>query len=140
MFHNTIDKNVKKSFLLFLLFLTFFFGCRSTKEEVSAAPEPDFAARPKVLITSSGNSLPVRLKWQEVSGARGYEIQESDTENFTSSLRNWTLRTNSFQLDKMRSPVVYVRVRSLFEDGTSRWSETLQVSLKDGKIHLQWLR
>ena len=138
--HDSHRTNTARLLLSLILLFPFLSACRSTGEESAAAIEEPFMARPRILVESSRASLPLRLQWESVSGAKGYELQISDSENFNSSLRNLTITQSSFLLEELDSSVLYIRVRSIFDGGTSRWSETLQVSVTDGEIHLQRLR
>lgn len=125
---------------LFLLFFFTIFSCQSIKEEVIIESEPFYMARPKILLNSNLANIPLTLNWEEVKGAKSYEIQLSDSSDFNSSKQNWTMRQSSFSMDELNSPVSYIRIRSQFTSGTSLWSEILQVSQQENEIHLQWLR
>ena len=131
--------SVKKIFLYLFLSLLIF-SCSTAPDKAPGNSEPLYMARPKILLESPRTFLPLSLVWEDVKGARAYEIQLSEELNFSCSIQNWTLRESSFDLDEMDCPVKYLRIRSRFTDGTSRWSEVLEIKKEENEIHLQWLR
>ena len=119
-------------------------SCKTAVEEsYSDTEDPTrslYPSRPKLLLESYQQSLPLSLHWESVEGAQTYEIEMADSPLFNSSLRNWTIRDNSFQVDALVQTVMYLRIRSRFDTGTSRWSETLELKEEDDKILLGWVR
>lgn len=73
----------------------------------------------------------VLLSWNEVSGADGYELQESDTESFSKILRNWTMSGVHIELPFEKGVTRWYRVRSFTLEKTSRWSSILRFDAKD---------
>ncbi len=140
MFNYKMFKNVKIAILSFMI-TCLFFSCRTAVESPrSLNDEPLYMSRPKILLESSRATLPVLLSWEEVKGARSYEVQVSDKADFNSSLQNWTLRGNTFSLSNVKSEMVFLRIRSVYPGGTSRWSETLIIRKEGSEIYLQWDR
>lgn len=139
MFNYKKVKNVKLKLPTLLLFLSLF-SCGTTTQEIVVESEPFYMARPKILLNSNHANIPLTLKWEEVKGAKGYEIQMSGSSDFNSPNQNWTMRQSSFILEQLNCSVSYIRIRTLFTGGTSRWSEILQLTREENEIHLQWLR
>ena len=140
MFNYKIVKNVR-ILIQYLFIICLFFSCRTVEDTPeSVSDEPLYMSRPKILLESYRTSLPVLLNWEEVNGARSYEVQVSDKADFNSSLQNWTLRGNSFSLANMKSETAFLRIRSVYPGGMSRWSETLIIRKDGSEIYLQWDR
>ena len=133
-------ENVKKA-IRYTIVISLFFSCRTAVDSTqSVVDEPLYMSRPKILLDSNRTSLPVLLSWEEVNGAKSYEMQVSDTADFNSSLQNWTLRGNTFSFSDMKSEQMFLRIRSVYPGGTSRWSETLIIRKEGSEIYLQWDR
>ncbi len=138
-----MNKNV-----IFLLLMAasaaFIMSCETnagaTNSDTETAVDSLYPSRPRILLESSTGTLPLCLHWESVNGAQTYEIETADSPLFNSSLRNWTLRDTSFEISALSQPVLYLRIRSRFDSGTSRWSETLEVKKEDDTISLGWVR
>jgi len=132
---------------LFLIISFTVLSCSTAPPEADTADAgqelPDdsgYMSRPKILIDTPVASLPYTLKWENVLGARSYELQIADNRNFSSSLQSWTLKDTSFVVEMTGRDEVFVRIRSRYPQGYSRWTEPLRISRTDEGIMLQWER
>lgn len=137
-------KNVYKkntAILLFISLLLLLFSCRSNGnfQEVTDQDEY-FLSRPKFIVETPISRLPYTIKWEENRLVRSYEIQMASDQKFTESRQNWTTKEAFLTLTEIRTETVFVRVRSHFDGDSSRWSEILELKLKDDELQITRVR
>ncbi|MEX0721396.1 MAG: T9SS type A sorting domain-containing protein [Balneolaceae bacterium] len=98
------------------------------------SPEPIPEAPALVFPESDDDEveIPLTLSWENVSGAANYEVQLSDSDEFSSLLVDESTTTNSFDVDDLEYLTQYFwRVRAGNESGKSDWSETFNFTTKE---------
>lgn len=88
-------------------------------------PRPLFE---KSVIRPLGRIL---ITWNAIDEAIGYELQESDSENFQRIIQNWTMSGVSIELPYIEGITRWYRTRSFTLKKTSRWSPVVRLDGKD---------
>ncbi len=88
-------------------------------------PRPQFG---KPVLRPLGHFL---LTWDKINGASGYELQESDSEDFQRVLQNWTMSGTHIELPFSKGMTRWYRIRSFDLEKTSYWSPVLRLDGKD---------
>ncbi len=88
-------------------------------------PRPQFG---KPMLRPLGHVL---LTWDRISEASGYELQESDSEDFQRILQNWIVSGMSIELPFSKGMTRWYRIRSFDLEKTSYWSPVLRLEGKD---------
>ena len=74
----------------------------------------------------------ILIRWNRVQGADGYELQSSETRDFSNPGGFWTTSSTSVELPLSGGAVMWFQVRSFDENSVSRWSSPLRV--KEGEL------
>ncbi len=114
-----------------LMILMIISGCSTGKAskvpiETDQAPE-DFLSRPRFNKPAGRPLGRVLLSWDMIESADGYEIQMSDSENFTRVEKNWTIKGYNLELPIAGGAVKWFRIRSFNNKTASSWSTELKV-------------
>lgn len=118
-----------------LIFFTFFllFSCVSGSQTVQVVDEVtvNILMRPrfnKAAIRPLGHVL---LSWTAVESVSGYELQMSDSVDFTNIRQTWTLNNNHIELPFDSQIIRWYRVRSFIPEELSNWSEIFRLDPKE---------
>ena len=74
----------------------------------------------------------ILIRWNRVQGADGYELQSSETRDFSTPGGVWTTSSTSVELPLSGGAVMWFQVRSFDENSVSRWSSPLRI--KEGEL------
>ena len=74
----------------------------------------------------------VLIRWNRIQGADGYELESSETRDFSAVKSAWTTSSTSIELPLSGGSVLWFQVRSFDENSVSRWSSPLRV--KEGEL------
>ncbi|MDC7235820.1 MAG: hypothetical protein PQJ58_21540 [Spirochaetales bacterium] len=96
--------------------------------------------RPKIIVETPISRLPYTLKWEGNRMIRSYEVQMASDRNFTESRQSWTTKEGFLKIEELKTDTVYIRIRSHFDSESSRWSEILELSLKDDELQIKRIR
>ena len=109
-------------------------SCASTSEPTEASPSETtetsetFLSRPRLLDPSFMPLSRVRLTWNGVEGAEGYELQMASTEDFDDIVRSWTVSGLLLEVEiKDDAPTLWFRIRCFRGNEVSRWSAPLMI-------------
>lgn len=107
-------------------------GCKtgaSTAEiSVDEVMPEDFLSRPRFSKPLGRPLGRVLLHWESVRDANGYEIQMSNSDNFVSVSKNWTVRGLNLELPIESGKKIWFRIRAFNGNATSGWSAPLEVN------------
>jgi len=119
------------------LILHFAFTACETVPDSNSVQEPfegqpaSFIARPrfgKPLFRPLGRVL---LHWNAIDGAKGYEIQMSDSQEFLFIEKSWIVRGLELEIPLGSEEGRWFRIRSFKADMQSEWSAALKATLPD---------
>ena len=74
----------------------------------------------------------VLIRWNRIQGADGYQLESSETEDFSAVENSWITSSTSVELPLSGGAVMWLQVRSFDEGSVSRWSSPLRV--KEGEL------
>ena len=100
---------------------------------IATAPLSPNLLSPQNNFTFSSNEE-IYLKWSEVEGAEGYNIQLSNSSSFEDFILNKKLTSNSCDLSNLSLPfgkTYYWRISAFNKYGTSNWSSTWNFLIRD---------
>ena len=70
----------------------------------------------------------LRLTWNGVDGAEGYELQMASNEDFDDVVRSWTVSGLLLEVEiKDDAPTLWFRIRCFRGNEVSRWSAPLMI-------------